>query len=156
VKRFTFSQTEAVEAVSVEENKLLVRRFVTEVISGGDMAAADALMAPHYVLHFSGAPGPLDREGFKGFLVAFRNGFPDMRETVEDLVAEGDKVAVRGTTRGTHTGAFQGIAPTGREIEVGWTGIFRIADSRIVEDQVTFDNLGLMQQLGAIPPAPGA
>ena len=137
--------------MSVEENKALVRRFIAEVVSKGDFALADELLAPEYVLHFTRVPEPLNRDSFKGFLGAFRTAFPDMQESVDDLAAEDDKVAVRGTTRGTHKREFHGIAPTGRPVEVPWASFFRIAGSRIVEDRGNFDNLGLMEQLGVIP-----
>jgi predicted ester cyclase len=137
--------------MSTEENKALIRRFFAEVVSGGNFALVEELLAPEYVLHFTGAPGPLDREGFKGFLGGFRAAFPDMQDSIDDMVADGETVGVRGTTRGTHQGEFQGIAATGKAVQVGWMSMLRITGGRIIEDYVNFDNVGLMQQLGVIP-----
>ena len=94
-------------------------------------------------------------EDLKQFFVMLRSGFPDFQATMEDLLAEGDKVALRFTFRGTHQGEFLGIAPTGKQVTMVGIDIFRIADGRIVElwGQEE-DVLGMMQQIGAIP-SPG-
>jgi steroid delta-isomerase-like uncharacterized protein len=125
------------------------------VVSGGDLALADALLADGYALHFPGLPGPVDRAGHKGLVAAFRAGFPDWRETVEDVIAEGARVVVRVTGRGTHRGAFQGLPTTGRAVTATGIGIGRIAGGRIAEAWAAYDALGLLQQLGALP-APAA
>jgi steroid delta-isomerase-like uncharacterized protein len=136
---------------SVEENKRLYRRWFEEVVSGGDLALADELLGPGYGLHFPGMPEPLDREAHKALVIAFRTAFPDWGETVEDVIAEGDKVVIRVTGRGTHEGEFQGIPPTGARVSATGVGIGRIQDGRIAEAWAAYDALGLMQQLGAIP-----
>lgn len=79
----------------------------------------------------------------------FRAAFPDMHDTIEDMLAEGDKVAVRVTVQGTHRGEFQGIAPTGRQISFAGFAIFRVVDGKIVENRALNDRQGLMQQLTA-------
>jgi steroid delta-isomerase-like uncharacterized protein len=136
--------------MSPEENKELVRRFVEEFWNEGNAAAADELMAPDAEIHMP--TGELvDLDGLKGFAVAFRQAFPDWHSTFEELVAEGDRVAERWTGRGTHRGELQGIAPTGRRVEVLGSVFYRIADGRIVEFRGQLDMMGMMRQLGAIP-----
>jgi ketosteroid isomerase-like protein len=142
--------------VQTDANKALYRRWFEEVVTGGDLALADAVLADGYVLHFPGLPGPVDREGHKGLVAGFRAGFPDWRETVEDVIAEGDRVVVRVTGRGTHWGAFQGLAPTGRAVTATGIGIGRIEGGRIAEAWAAYDALGLLQQLGALPAPPTA
>ena len=136
--------------MSTEQNKAIGRREHEEIESKGNMAVADEILTPNYVLHFAGNP-PLDREGYKQLLTVFRTAFPDMRVTVEDQTAEGDRVVNRVTMRGTHTGEFQGIPPTGKQVMVSGINIMRIEGGKIVEHWGVLDVLGLMQQLGAIP-----
>ena len=83
-----------------------------------------------------------------------RSGIPDFKATIDDVVAEGDRVVIRMTFRGTQTGEFMGMPPTGKSISVGVIDIFRIAGGKIVEHWGQMDSMGMMQQLGAIP-APG-
>ena len=96
----------------------------------------------------------MDRDGFLQFLGALRSAFPDPAVTVDDVLADGDEVAVRWTYGGTQQGPFLGIPPTGKAVVGSGIGLFRIAMGRIVEDFVQEDTFGLLQQLGAIP-APG-
>ncbi len=136
--------------MSAEENKALVRRFVEEFWNEGNTATADELMAPDAEIHMP--TGELvDLDGLKGFAGAFRESFPDWHSTFEELIAEGDRVAERWTGRGTHRGALQGIAPTGKRVEVPGSVFYRIVDGKIVEFRGRLDMMGLMQQLGAIP-----
>jgi steroid delta-isomerase-like uncharacterized protein len=138
-------------SMSARENKTTVRRFVDEVQSGGNIDAIDELCSPEFVNH-SAPPGvPSNCEGVKQLTAMFRQAFPDSYFTVEDMVAEGDKVATRKTFHGTHQGEFMGIPPTGQEISIGLIDIVRIADGQVVEHWSMVDNLGMMQQLGAIP-----
>lgn len=137
-----------------EQNKNLVSRFVEEVWSGGNFAVADELIAGDYDGHQRGvdADGP---EGVKGYFSMLRTGFPDIEFTIEDQVAEEDRVATRWTACATHTGTFQGIPPTGKQGAVSGITINRVANGKIVEGWTNLDELGLMQQLGVIPaPAP--
>ncbi len=141
--------------MSTEENKAIVRRIYEEVLNKRSFDAADDIISANYDSHRH--PIPQQAPGLKGLKQAWTmalTGFPDLQFTVEDMIAEGDKVAVRLSHGGTHQGVFMGVAPTGKEAR--WTGnsIFRIADGKIVEGWVEGDHLGLMQQLGAIP-APG-
>ena len=136
--------------MSAEENKSLVRRFVEEFWNEGNTAAADELMAPDDEIYMpTGEMVNLD--GLKGFAGMFRGSFPDWHSTVEELIAEGDKVAERWTARGTHLGELQGIPPTGKRVEVPGSVFYEIVDGKIVEFRGLFNMMSLMQQLGAIP-----
>ncbi len=136
--------------MSAAEHKALVRRFVDEFWSGGNLAAADDLMPPDAVVHepVAGTPGDL-----KAVAAAIRAAFPDWHSTVEEMLADGDRVVERWTGRGTHQGEFQGIAPTGKRVAVPGVVFYRIADGRIAEFRDQFDRMSLMQQLGAVPSA---
>jgi steroid delta-isomerase-like uncharacterized protein len=137
--------------MSAEENKALVRRFVDEVQSAGNTDAIDEICSPEFVNH-SAPPGvPSNCEGVKQLTAMFRQAFPDSYFTVEDMMAEGDKVATRKTFHGTHQDEFMGIPPTGRRVNMGLIDIVRIADGRVVEHWSMGDNLGMMQQLGVVP-----
>ena len=137
--------------MSARENKTTVRRFVDEVQSGGNIDAIDELCSPEFVNH-SAPPGvPSNCEGVKQLTAMFRQAFPDSYFTVEDMVAEGDKVATRKTFHGTHQGEFMGIPPTGQQVSIGLIDIVRIAGGQVVEHWSMVDNLGMMQQLGVIP-----
>jgi steroid delta-isomerase-like uncharacterized protein len=142
---------EEVLSMSTEENKSIVRRFVDEVQSKGDIDAIDELCSPEFVNH-SAPPGvPSNCEGVKQVTAMFRQAFPDSNFTVEDMVAEGDKVATRKTFHGTHQGEFMGIPPTGQQVSTGLIDVVRIVDGKVVEHWSMGDNLGMMQQLGVIP-----
>jgi predicted ester cyclase len=110
------------------------------------------LMSPKHVFFFPGAP-PMDWNSHKQFIVGLSKAFPDLHFKIEDIVAEGDKVAYRLTVSGTHKGEFQGILPTNKEVSFSSTGISNIVDGKVAEDWVDADTMGLMQQLGAISPA---
>ncbi len=136
-----------------EENKAIVRREIEELFNrDGNLDAADEIYASNYVGHEPTTGDNRGIEGAKQFAAAYRDAFPDLQATIEDQIAEGDKVATRFRARGTHQGDLEGIAPTGNQIEI--TGIFisRIAEGKIAEDWSNFDALGMLQQIGAIPP----
>jgi steroid delta-isomerase-like uncharacterized protein len=137
--------------MSTPENKAIIRRFFEEGLSTGDMALLDEIVAQDFTLH--GAPPglPSGREDFKLLVGMFRSAFPDYRDSIEDLVAEGDKVVVRWTFRGTHTGDFQGIPATGKHVKTTGISIFRVHDGKIKDDWTIIDMVGLLQQLGAVP-----
>ncbi len=142
-----------------EENKALVREVFEELFSKGNLALADQAYAPDYVGHDPANPEPLrGPEGVKQDISRYRRAFPDLRFTVEDLVAEGDKVVARVTVRGTHQGELMGIAPTGKRAEVTGISIVRFAGGKIAEEWGNWDTLGLLQQIGAVPAqdSPGA
>ena len=139
--------------MSVEEHKAIQRR-VYELFSSGNQEALEEVIAPDAVDHNAPpglAPG---LEGVRQTLGMFRAAFPDLRITAEDLLAEGDRVAARITATGTHRGEFQGLPPTGKQVTISGIEIVRIANGRVVERWGQFDNLGMLQQMGALP-APG-
>ncbi len=147
--------------MSAEENKDIARSFVEvlqEFFRTGDPDLMHRVLADNVVQHISGQP-PEARslEGFKQLLPALPQAFPDVVFEVEDLIAEGDKVAFRLTWTATHRGEFFGIPPTGTRATVTEMHMFRIADGKVVERWGEWDALGLMHQLGAAPlPEQGA
>jgi steroid delta-isomerase-like uncharacterized protein len=132
-----------------EENKARLLRYIDEVWNQGNMEAIDDFLSPEFIQHVPGvSPG---RVGVKQFFTMLHSAFSDIRNAVEDVIAEGDRVVWRSTVRGTHTGAFRGIPATNRPIEISSTAILRIADGKFVEHWGQQDNLGLLQQLGVVP-----
>ncbi len=136
-----------------EANKAIVRRGLEELYNRGNLDLADEIFAPEYVWHNVGGPDVHGSEGMKQHVALVRNAFPDIHITADDMIAEGAKVVTRWTIVATHKGEFVGIPPT--DVKVTFTGILisRIADGKIVEDWENSDVLGLMQQLGVIPPS---
>jgi predicted ester cyclase len=136
------------------EPKDLVQRFVDEYQTGADERALDELVHPD-VLDHSRSPGVAPGiEGIRQQFDGFRAAFPDFRATILDQVAEGDRVVTRKVFHGTHRGSFQGIEPTGREVEINLIDIVRVADGQIVEHWNCVDRLGLLAQLRALPEVP--
>ena len=139
--------------MSTEENKAVARRFV-EVWNLGGTEVIDELAAPNLVVSYPLFPeevhGP---EAFKQLLAGVYQSFPDLGLRVDDMIAEGDKVAARWTTWGTHQGDMPGLPATGKRAE--WTGItiYRIAGGKVVEERGEEDGLRMLRQLGAIPQA---
>jgi len=137
--------------MSVEENKAIPRRVYEEVLNHKNLDLVDELFASDYVNHDPTSPqemhGP---ESLKQFFSAYLAAFPDLRFTVEDQVAEEDKVVSRWTSRGTNRGELMGAAPTGRQIQFTGITISRISDGKIAEDWTSYDALGMMRQLGLI------
>ena len=133
-----------------EENKAIVRRLYCRVWSLGDLDVVDEAVSADFVGYRPGRSNILGPEGVKEDVLRMCKAFPDGKFTIEDIVAEGDRVAVRYTARATHRGEFRGMAPTGKEIRVAGMAVYRIARGQIVERWDNLDQLGLMQQLGAI------
>jgi steroid delta-isomerase-like uncharacterized protein len=137
--------------MSIEENKALVRREIEEAWHKGNLMAVEEIYDTNFVDH-SPFPGTTpDREGIKQFIKIMRDAFPDIRLTIEDLIAENDKVVERVTATGTNKGEFMGITPTGKQITVPVITINRFAGGKIVERWSLSDQLAMMQQLGIIP-----
>jgi steroid delta-isomerase-like uncharacterized protein len=132
-----------------EQNKTLARRWFEDLFSRGDPAAANEILSAEFVDHLTHEDerGP---EELKHYVSIYRSAFPDIQDTVEDIVAEGDKVVVRWKSSGTHQGEFMGVAPTGRHVTFTGMRLFRIADNKIVESWVNIDERGLQEQLGAV------
>lgn len=138
-----------------EENRDLARRFMDEVYNKGNLDFIDELVASNWVDHDPNSPEGMSSgvEGAKQFAEMYRNAFPDLQITVEDLIAEGDKVVMRWTARGMHQEELMGIPPSGNRVEVTGINIDRIEGGKFVESWSNYDILGLMQQIGAVPSA---
>ena len=132
-------------------NKALLRRFYEELWSNGNLEAIPELVAEDFVDHHALPGAPPGREGLAELVVTWRTAFPDMRETCEDLISEGEKVVGRFTMRGTHTGEFLGVPPTGRRVTMSGIDIVRVAGGKISESWYGEHLLELVQQLGAVP-----
>jgi predicted ester cyclase len=141
--------------MSMQTNRHIVHRVLEEFWQsyGDNPAVIDELFAADYVNHDLSNPAVRGIEAFKQWAGAIRaswtKGFPDYRIAIEDLVAEDDKVAKRWTFRGTHTGEFMAIAPTGKQVIMRAVTIYCFADDKVQEIWWNYDALGLMQQLGA-------
>ena len=135
-----------------EENKSLTRRFLQEVFSEGNLEVVDKLFAENFVLHDPTMPEEVrGLEGIKGYVGMYRAAYPDTNFTIEEQIAEGDRVATRWTGRGTHQGELMGVAPTGSNVEVSGILFDRVSNGKIEESWVVYDALGMMRQIGAIP-----
>ena len=138
--------------MSIEENKAIINAWVEQVWNQKDLTAVDAFLVPDYVEHNLAQPDETGtREGARQSIAAFLSACPDCHVTYDDVFAEGDRVAVRLTCHATHTGAFAGIAPTGKQITIMGLSIARIADAKIAEMWEIIDFPGLMVQIGATP-----
>jgi steroid delta-isomerase-like uncharacterized protein len=135
-------------------NEVLAHRFHMDIFQQGNLAVADEIVAPDFVLHSPGLPPQMQRgaEGVKQFAAAIRNAFPDdLRITHEDTIRAGDKVVIRWRSTGTHNGVFMGIPPTGKPTTVTGIDIFRVAGGKLVELWQNWDQLGMLQQIGVVP-----
>jgi len=134
-----------------EQNKAVVRRFFEEAWNKGNLAVLEETYAADVVSHNS-APGlPAGIEGAKLFLGMYLAAFPDTQMEIEDQVAEGDKVVTRWAASGTHKGELMGIPASGKPVKVTGITIDRLESGKIVEEWGTFDQLGMLQQIGAVP-----
>ncbi len=140
--------------MTTAQNKALVREFV-DLINAQDLNTALTLFSPNFVDHTPPAGGfPPGLEGVYAFFTMQFAAFPDARITSQDMIAEGDKVVHRMSGEGTHQGEFMGVPPTGRRITWSFIDIWRIADGQLAEHWVEADIMGVMQQLGVLPPPP--
>jgi len=138
--------------MSTEDNKALAQRWLEEVWNKGDLSLIDELIAPNYVLHDPTRPGLRGRAGIKESIAMFRTAFPDLHFTIEDQVAESEKIVTRYTVQGTHLGTLMGIPATGKQGTITGIDIYRIMDGQIEEAWSNWDTLGLLQRIGVIPP----
>ena len=136
--------------MSTEKNKALVRRFVDEVQSQHNLDVLDELFSPNFVDR-SGMTNPPNLDGTKQLHAMLFAGFPDLKASSHDQVAEGDKVVTRKQFQGTHQGDYMGIPPTGKEISFEVIEVLRLEDGKIADHWSIGDNLGMLQQLGVIP-----
>ena len=125
----------------LEENKAVVRRVVEDLFNTGDAGIADEVFAADYIDHTASNPQMRGPESVRQFIESWRDAFPDTRSAVDDIVA------VLWTTHATHRGEFMAVAPTGRQVVVGWFGMFRLSDGKVVESWDTFNVLEMMRQL---------
>lgn len=134
-----------------EKNKATIRRVFEEIFNKGNLSIAGEMIAPEWVYH-----GPLGEfkgvEGFKQIVGGVRQAFPDVHMTIDDMVAEGDKLAIRFTITGTSKGEFRGIPPTGKRVALPISIIYRFAGGKEVEAWESFDMFDFFKQLGIKPP----
>ena len=137
--------------MTIEKNKLTMNLFI-QFINTANEILAEELINPEAKFYIPGNPEPL--RGPAGYLTVInmmRSGFPDIQWTLEDMIAEGDKVAAHFIMRGTHKGLFFNVPPTGKPIAVQAMNFYRFADGQIIEEYGQPDMLGLLQQIGAVP-----
>jgi predicted ester cyclase len=146
---------EGVDAMS-EENKALIARMAREVFNEGKLEVIDEVISPDFTDHARPMPGmPSGLDGVKAYARAVRQAFPDLKNTISHVIAEGDLVAQHVTTTGTMQGEFAGMAPTGKQATWEAVHIGRVRDGKVVEHWMVQDELGMLQQLGFLP-TPGA
>jgi steroid delta-isomerase-like uncharacterized protein len=135
-----------------EQNKAIVRRLFEELWNKGNLSVAEELYAPNYTHHDPSTPdfgrGP---ESERKRATLYRTAFPDLKLTIEDIIAEGETVMARWSCRGTHKGDLSGSAPTGKQFTISGVTIARLTNGKLAEGYVNWDALGLMQQLGVAP-----
>ena len=136
--------------MTAPENIEIARRFLAEEDKRGEPPAE--LCAPGFTALIAGFP-PMDLAGVTGLAHVFYSAFPDIKQTVVDAVTDDEKVAVRFSATGTHTGELMGIPPSGKQINIGGMCLFHISDGKVTEWAEVFDQMSLMQQIGAIPTA---
>jgi len=128
-------------------NRVLVRRFIEDFWAGGDLSRVEEFLAPDYVEHNLLPGQEPGLEGYKRRFLALRAAFPDIRATIDDMLAEGDRVLARVTIEGTHLGPFLGQPASGRVVRMAAINIYRVADHHIVERWGVQDVYGLMRQI---------
>jgi len=137
---------------NVEANKALIQRGFEEEWNKGNLDVIPELFTADVICHMVHSPDIHGKDNWKEFITAFRNAFPDIHFTIEDHFGEGDRVVTRWTFTGTHRGELMGIPPTGVNITVKGVNIYHFSYGKISEFWVTLDDLGMLQQLGVIPP----
>lgn len=135
------------EATQIEKNKLVYQRFIQEIFNEGKIDRMTDLVAPDYLLR-EGPPGtPSGHEAIKQIVTIFRSAFPDLKITIEHLIGEGDTLAARSVTQGTHLGSFFGVKATGKSIRMPGLTMVRIVNGKLQESWVRNDMQGLIHQL---------
>lgn len=139
--------------MSIVENKKIGQAFFVDMLGTGNFDLSKELMTSDVIMHHPASKDPIcGVEAVTGLLAGFRAGFPDLKLSVDQMVAEDDKVAIRWRAQGTHNGNLFGIPPSGKAMDVYGTSIVQIRDGKIVEDWVSEDSLGVFTQIGVIPP----
>jgi steroid delta-isomerase-like uncharacterized protein len=139
--------------MTTEQNKAIVRRFIDEVFVQGNKATVDELMADDFTPHTWPSTGH-PKDDMKATIDRVSKGLADPHFTIDDLIAEGDRVAARLTTSATQVGEFMGMPGSGKRYEIGEIHIFRVSNGKVVEHWHYFDQMKMMQQLGAMPAKP--
>jgi predicted ester cyclase len=132
--------------VAIEQNKIIVTRLFEEMWLKGNLAVADELVAADYVLHNDLLPS--GREGLKQAVVMMRETFPAFGGRLEDVIAEKDRVACRWIRYSLHDGEFMDVSPTGKEVTIKGTNVYRLVEGKVVEEWIELDLFGLMRQIG--------
>jgi steroid delta-isomerase-like uncharacterized protein len=138
--------------MAIHQTQSPIRRIFDEAFNQGNLAVVDELLSPDHLAHSSFGEAPNGSQGLKWLIVLFRNAFPDLNCTVEDEIREGDKFSVHWTMRGTHKGYFLGNPPTGRSVKAQGILFARTENGRMIEACTLIDQLGILQQLGLVPP----
>lgn len=140
-----------VMTVSIEENKRIARRIFEEVLNQGYFSVAGELVSDDY-RHHPAPPGlPAGVQGFLAIMAMYHTGIPDLQTVVEDMIGEGDRVTVRFSGTGTHSGDFMGIVPTGKKIRATGMAWLRFENGRVVEEWSELNSLEMLMQIGALP-----
>jgi len=135
-----------------DANKSLVRRLIEEAVNKGNFSVVDEILSPDYVYSEPTVGERRGRAGYRELITMYRKAFPDLTMTIEEQIAEGDKVVTRMSGSGTHRGELFGTAPTGKHASgVRCVFVTRIVNGKAVEDTVVYDTLGMLRQLGAVP-----
>lgn len=145
----SFEQKE--NSVMTSEQVKAVPQCYFRACQGNDQSSLKEVLSSELVAHHPGLPGRLTREELLQMIDAFAKAFADQEYTIEDQVAEGDTVATRVTWRATHSGPFQGVPATGRQVAIGGIAIARIENGQIVERWLNMDQMGMLKQLGVVP-----
>jgi len=146
----TMTTNPTTDAATLKANKATVRRFMDKIFLKGDFASVDELLTDDFTPHTWGSMQP-GRDGLKEAIERVAKGISDPSMTIEDVIAEGDRVAVRLTSSATHTGEFMGMPASGKRYEIGEIHIFRLRDGRVSEHWHQADFMGMMKQLGQTP-----
>jgi len=133
----------------------LVRRGIEETVNKGNFSVVDEILSTDYVYREPTVGEKRGRAGFRELITMYRSAFPDVKLTIDEQIAEGDKVVTRWSATGTHRGELFGTAPTGKQVRVQGIIVSRITNGKIVEETEVYDALGMLRQLGAVPAAVG-
>jgi steroid delta-isomerase-like uncharacterized protein len=138
--------------MSTENCKAIACRLVEEIWNQGNLSVADEIFDANFVNHDDARPEVINLESYKQWVATGHDAFPNFCLSIEDIIAEENKVVIRYTFTGTHRGELMGIPPTGKQVVIAGIDIYRIASGKIVECWVSMDDLGFLQQLGVVPP----
>jgi len=137
--------------MTTNNKDVVLRLWYQELWDNWNIAVADDFLTDDYHLHAPGVPIPLDRATTKQVVAMYGASFPDLKHTVDEIIVAGDTVAARWTVRGTHRGEFQGIPATGKSVKLSGITFHHLTDGRVRETWLVYDNMELLQQIGAVP-----